>query len=183
MVLIALVNYLHQLKVLSGGLYSSNLSLVPRECNMSSSKSPRPQWVRVCVCVVLVQFKLLHLHSYCITVYVTKYDVDGLWVILVSHSLNLRHYIENVAATFDRYSTPLKKSVCPDSKVDGANMGPTCVLSAPDGPHVGPMYLAIRVAMQSRVSNGHSIFIRHLMPFANNFDTMMKSTEVIILQF
>ena len=34
-----------------------------------------------------------------------------------------------------------------DSKVHVANMGPTWVLSAPDGPHVGPMYLAIRVYM------------------------------------
>ena len=34
--------------------------------------------------------------------------------------------------------------VAPDSKVHGANMGPTCVLSAPAGPHVGPMNLAIR---------------------------------------
>ena len=33
----------------------------------------------------------------------------------------------------------------PDSKVHGANMGPTWVLSAPDGPHFGPMNLAIRV--------------------------------------
>ena len=32
----------------------------------------------------------------------------------------------------------------PDSKVHGTNMGPTWVLSAPDGPHVGPMKLAIR---------------------------------------
>ena len=32
----------------------------------------------------------------------------------------------------------------PDSKVHGANMGPTWVLSAPDGPHVGPMNLVIR---------------------------------------
>ena len=32
----------------------------------------------------------------------------------------------------------------PDSNVHGANMGPTWVLSAPDGPHVGPMNLAIR---------------------------------------
>ena len=31
----------------------------------------------------------------------------------------------------------------PDSKVHGANKGPTWVLSAPDGPHVGPMDLAI----------------------------------------
>ena len=33
----------------------------------------------------------------------------------------------------------------PDSKVHGANIGPTWVLSAPDGPHVGPMNLAVRV--------------------------------------
>ena len=32
----------------------------------------------------------------------------------------------------------------PDSKLHGANMGPTWVLSAPDGPHVGPTNLAIR---------------------------------------
>ena len=32
----------------------------------------------------------------------------------------------------------------PDSKVHGANMGPTWVLSAPDGSHVGPMNLAVR---------------------------------------
>ena len=31
-----------------------------------------------------------------------------------------------------------------DSKVHVVNMGPTWVLSALDGPHVGPMNLAIR---------------------------------------
>ena len=31
-----------------------------------------------------------------------------------------------------------------EKKVHGANMGPTWVLSAPDGPHVGPMNFAIR---------------------------------------
>ena len=31
----------------------------------------------------------------------------------------------------------------PDSKVLGASMGHNWVLSAPDGPHVGPMNLAI----------------------------------------
>ena len=36
------------------------------------------------------------------------------------------------------------KQTNPDSKVHGANMGPTWVLSAPDGPHVVPMNLAIR---------------------------------------
>ena len=32
----------------------------------------------------------------------------------------------------------------PGSRVHGTNMGPTWVLSAPGGPHVGPMNLAIR---------------------------------------
>ena len=41
------------------------------------------------------------------------------------------------------YKTKGTKPI-PDSKVHGANMGPTWVLSAPDGPHVGPMNLAIR---------------------------------------
>ena len=35
----------------------------------------------------------------------------------------------------------------PDSKVHGANMRPIWVLSAPDGSHVGPMNLSIRVFM------------------------------------
>ena len=37
---------------------------------------------------------------------------------------------------------------CPGSKVNRANMGPTEVLSTPDGLHVGPMNLAIRVVMK-----------------------------------
>ena len=53
-----------------------------------------------------------------------------------------RVYINNQAANY----------ICPDSKVHGANMGPTWVLSAPVGPHVGPMKLAIRVVAQDRVS-------------------------------
>ena len=36
----------------------------------------------------------------------------------------------------------------PDSKVHVANMGPTWDLSAPDGPHVGPTNLAIRVVIE-----------------------------------
>ena len=33
----------------------------------------------------------------------------------------------------------------PDSNIHVAHMGPTWVLSAPGGPHVGPMDLAIKV--------------------------------------
>ena len=38
----------------------------------------------------------------------------------------------------------------PDSKGHGTNMGPTWVLSAPDGPHVGPMKPAIGITVLSR---------------------------------
>ena len=40
-------------------------------------------------------------------------------------------------------------ALIPDNKVHGANMGPTWVLSAPDGPHVGPMNLVYRDITQS----------------------------------
>ena len=45
------------------------------------------------------------------------------------------------------HKLPVMQKTYPDSKVHGANKGPTWVLSAPDGPHVGPMDLAIRVSM------------------------------------
>ena len=47
------------------------------------------------------------------------------------------------------------QDVFPDSKVHGANMGPIWVLSAPDGPHVGPMNLAIRVGATVSYDNGN----------------------------
>ena len=40
--------------------------------------------------------------------------------------------------------------VTPDSKINGANMGLTWVLSAPDGPQIGPIKLAIRDIIISR---------------------------------
>ena len=42
----------------------------------------------------------------------------------------------------------------PDSRVHGANMGPTWILSAPDGPHVGPINLAIRVTIAGNIEMG-----------------------------
>ena len=44
-----------------------------------------------------------------------------------------------------RYSWWCVLTICLDSKVHGSNMGPTWVLSAPCGPHVGPINLAVRV--------------------------------------
>ena len=42
----------------------------------------------------------------------------------------------------------------PDSKIHGANMGPTWVLSPPDGPHVGSMNLAINPRTRLALCSG-----------------------------
>ena len=42
----------------------------------------------------------------------------------------------------------------PVSKVHGASTGPTWVMSAPGGPHIGPMKLAIRVVIEGLVFAG-----------------------------
>ena len=46
----------------------------------------------------------------------------------------------------------------PDSKVHGANMGPIWVLSAPDGPHVGPMNFVIWVGLVQSCDNMDNLF-------------------------
>ena len=48
--------------------------------------------------------------------------------------------------------------ICPDSKVHVTHLGPTWVLSAPVGPHVVPMNLAIRVCIPWNIERGSSWF-------------------------
>ena len=55
----------------------------------------------------------------------------------------------------------------PDSKIHGANMGTTWVLSAPDGPHVGPMNLAIRDTWHSDIPS--SILLTGNLVFSPTF--------------
>ena len=54
---------------------------------------------------------------------------------------------ENVSIWWRHHAIMTVRFICsfPDSKVHGANMGPTWVLSAPDVPHAGPVSLAIRI--------------------------------------
>ena len=51
----------------------------------------------------------------------------------------------------------------PDSKVHGANMGPTWVLPAPDGPHVVHMNLTIRGYMCIDASIKLSLLAKKVM--------------------
>ena len=62
-----------------------------------------------------------------------------------------RPQVDPMYATWTLLSGDIFVSVKnPDSKVHGANIGPTWVLSAPDGPYVGPLILAFREAYLSR---------------------------------
>ena len=64
----------------------------------------------------------------------------------------------------------------PDSKVHGANMGPTWVLSAPDGPHVGPMNLAIRGKLSQNLA-----FFSQLLKDRNHFWIWHIRTNIALI--
>ena len=63
-----------------------------------------------------------------------RYNVVEYYMILPTR---LQWLKQNINHSFNSKDTP-------DIKVHGANMGPTWVLSAPDGPHVGHMNPVIR---------------------------------------
>ena len=70
----------------------------------------------------------------------------------------------------------------PDSKVHGANMGPTWVLSSPGGPHVGPMNLAIWVYYRAEIISISRCKLYQLQtiakPFKRHFD--MKGVYILV---
>ena len=68
----------------------------------------------------------------------------------------------------------------PDSKVHGANMGPTWVLSAPYGPHVGPMNLAIRVSILPCGQWVHDEIITLLLRQNDVTTSFRRNNDVII---
>ena len=78
----------------------------------------------------------------------TDYEIQQKNLCCINHELRYqwgellgRYYLDNsIMVPYE-----LTYGASPDSKVHMANMGPTWVLSAPDGPHDGPMNLAIRV--------------------------------------
>ena len=64
------------------------------------------------------------------------------YVVTSTRFLYIVYVVLFVESPTDTYTADMINN--PDRQVHGANMGPTWVLSAPDGPHVGPMNLAIR---------------------------------------
>ena len=83
-----------------------------------------------------------------------------------------------------RRSTPvLLMLLSPESKVHGANMGPTWALSAPDGPHDVPMNLAIRVCFNSRTLITHSLEVIFLETISLSQTTIMVWNALWISHF
>ena len=60
----------------------------------------------------------------------------------------------------------------PDSKVRVANMGPTWVLAAPGGPHVGPMNLAIRACIYLANIYGKVVHSKQWLDDSNSFSAI-----------
>ena len=64
----------------------------------------------------------------------------------------------------------------PDSQDHGTNMGPTCVLSAPGGPHVGPINLAMGVCSWADVPYGK------LIPDLSTLNSHLVKVYVALLE-
>ena len=69
--------------------------------------------------------------------------LSATWLLFLDTSWPFSGYVDKIA--FDQNSLQSLRFIYiyPYNKVHGASMGPTWVLSAPDGPHIGPMNLAI----------------------------------------
>ena len=83
------------------------------------------------------------------------------------------------------WSTAVSNKLCvdyhyPDSKVHGANMGPTWDLSAPDGQHVGPMNPVIRESTET-FEGMSCVSMRGLL--AHNLKNYLFPLAIVVIQF
>ena len=87
--------------------------------------------------------------------------------------------------------TPQIMKTNPDNKVHGANIGPTWDLSAPDGPHVGPMNLAIRegfvdsssIAMSNPITITVMIMYSHIHNMKGAILTLSQNVPKFMISF
>ena len=130
------------------------------------------QWRRKCFHLMTSSWAFILLRFY-VTLFSSRYCCLYFWLLYICLCMHLIVYtsmfacifymwymfsfyvrwfydvVTNVCLVRDELINKLSNSfwpgdaALPDSKVHGANMGPTWVLSTPDGPHVGPMNLAI----------------------------------------
>ena len=86
-------------------------------------------------------------------------NIDGLVQDYSNSTAIERELLQSCTLAIDISATLCRAPNTPDSKIHGANMRATWVLSAPDGPHVGLMNLAIRDCCNENLKNNrlHSI--------------------------
>ena len=98
------------------------------------------------------------------------------WYVQFAHfQLNVILWYVEPSATIRSYSGLI---LGPDSKVHGANMGPTWVLTAPDGPHDGPMNLAIRGLAPSQWET-----LLQSNPVSHSLGTRLESALLLYLDY
>ena len=111
-----------------------------RELCHTNDKNSTYIWLCIVfvLCCVLLWFR---------RIWFVEHDVEYRWCVLLLQKscqvTSMSLLTVNFMIDFDDDMYGYLPS--PDSKVHGAKMGPAWVLSAPDGPHVGTMNLAIRV--------------------------------------
>ena len=77
---------------------------------------------------------------------IRAFEISPLYKVCVVHSMGKIVCVKFQRGPLKFHTKYLAHTLryIPDSEVHGANIGPTWVLSAPAGPHVDPMNLAIR---------------------------------------
>ena len=95
----------------------------------SCKQRPGKEWKHICIFFTKLGYHRLHCRQSGL--------VCSLTVIF------LMYVLINMCIWWCAYENFCRIDDCPNSKVHGANMGPTWVLSAPGGLHVGPINLAI----------------------------------------
>ena len=95
--------------------------------------------ISVCVTLSLGNFyQMVHVPCVIFPYFLSGLHPLKLYLQHVMHKTHIKLPLVTEAAIQTRNTN------IPNSNVHGANVGPTWVLSAPDGPHVGPINLAIR---------------------------------------
>ena len=110
------------------------------------------------------------------------------WLLDMLPSAATSHGLEHRATWWGDWQQPQNPSQwrhIPDSKVHVANMGPTWVLSAPDGPHVGPMNFAIRDGCHgvSRHRQRHRLLVQHLCRITTKNTSKLRITGPVSLRW
>ena len=172
-VIAALLKVFQPLKLIKCQHYSFILPSGPRKLFIAHIKQTTQLYFKVCgrlrSCKVLLwSFTILKVYYifimliyllalyqiiffyYCMFVNFYTIMPSTVWISIAQVTcilqLCLSHIFTHVDDESLGYESQLlqNQSVYPDSKVHGAYMAPAWALSAPDGPHVGPMNLAIR---------------------------------------